>query len=78
MKNSLKKLRGLALQNHNHNRSHKHASSNSIQPLGQLDELARATQARFHLRISLFISISSTYPTLSCNTSLLLGFDGWN
>ncbi|KAK7295879.1 hypothetical protein RJT34_18793 [Clitoria ternatea] len=39
MKSSLKKLRGLALHNH------KHASSTkSIQPLGQLDELAQATR----------------------------------
>lgn len=34
--------------------------------------------ARLHIRISLSISVSSTYPTLSYNTSLLLGFDGWN
>ncbi|KAL2329429.1 hypothetical protein Fmac_017010 [Flemingia macrophylla] len=40
MKSSLKKLRGLALSNH------KHASSKSVRPLplGQLDELSRATQ----------------------------------
>lgn len=67
MKSSLKKLRGLALHNHNHNRTRKDDSSNSIQPLGQLDELARATQARtpphshfsFHL---CFFNIS--YPII--------------
>ncbi|XP_027348957.1 uncharacterized protein At2g33490-like isoform X2 [Abrus precatorius] len=48
MKSSLKKLRGLALHNHNH----KHASSKSIQPLDQLDELAQATEARIRIPIS--------------------------
>ena len=38
MKSSLKKLWGLAFHNH------KHASSKSIQPLGQLDKLTQATQ----------------------------------
>lgn len=49
MKSSLKKLRGLALQNH------KHASFKSIKPLGQLDELARATQARLRILHFLFL-----------------------
>ncbi|XP_020218866.1 uncharacterized protein At2g33490 [Cajanus cajan] len=63
MKSSLKKLRGLALSNHNHN--HKHASSKSIRPLGQLDELARATQDMQDMRDCYDTLLSAAAATAS-------------
>ncbi|CAJ1845206.1 unnamed protein product [Sphenostylis stenocarpa] len=59
MKNSLKKLRGLALHNH------KHASSKSIQPLGQLDELARATKDMQDMRDCYDTLLSAAAATAS-------------
>ncbi|XP_027926315.1 uncharacterized protein At2g33490-like isoform X2 [Vigna unguiculata] len=61
MKNSLRKLRGLAL----HNRTRKHDSSNSIQPLGQLDELARATQDMQDMRDCYDTLLSAAAATAS-------------
>ncbi|BAT82924.1 hypothetical protein LR48_Vigan549s000800 [Vigna angularis] len=65
MKSSLKKLRGLALHNHNHNRTRKDDSSNSIQPLGQLDELARATQDMQDMRDCYDTLLSAAAATAS-------------
>ncbi|KAG5093227.1 hypothetical protein JHK82_052005 [Glycine max] len=59
MKSSLKKLRGLALHNH------KHVSSKSIRPLGQLDELARATQDMQDMRDCYDTLLSAAAATAS-------------
>ncbi|KAK7304264.1 hypothetical protein VNO77_45131 [Canavalia gladiata] len=61
MKSSLKKLRGLALHNHNH----KHGSSKSIQPLGQLDELAQATKDMQDMRDCYDTLLSAAAATAS-------------
>lgn len=63
MKSSLKKLRGLALHNHNHH--HNHHKHDSILPLKQIDELEKATREMQDMRDCYDTLLSAAAATAS-------------